>query len=302
MQKILIWLGKYNISTHTLGIIAIALTAAFEGYKPFHDLVTGFYTGLPTPVQVLIGTGGFLYALYKTGALSATNEASTVKPAIPPAVVKMLIFGGMLLARYHRFLMMIAMVSGSLTLCMLLTGCGQLDWLNDIINIVPVLVAGATSIGALVAGLTGSSIAATVLADISAWQTKVEAGLKNIESLIAAYKATPGESTLEEIEAVAQLLVSDINSFDSIVGVPAALSSKIQSVAQLLLSMVESIISAIPVVKIAATASAATSPVVIPAFSLPVSSSMLKQQLNAALQAPTGHAEVDAAATTVKAL
>jgi hypothetical protein len=77
MQTILNWLGKYNISTHALGIIALALTAAYEGYKPFHDLVTSLYTGLPTPVQVLIGTGGFLFALYKSGALNG--------PASPPA-------------------------------------------------------------------------------------------------------------------------------------------------------------------------------------------------------------------------
>lgn len=87
MQQILIWLGKYNVSTHTLGIIAIALTAAFEGYKPFHDLVTSVYTGLPTAIQVLIGTGGFLYALYKTGALAGSKETSTVKPATPPAAL-----------------------------------------------------------------------------------------------------------------------------------------------------------------------------------------------------------------------
>jgi hypothetical protein len=78
MQTILTWLGRYNISTHTLAVLALALTAAYTGYKPFHDLVTGIFTGLPTPVQVLIGTGGFLYALYKTGALKGAAQPSAV--------------------------------------------------------------------------------------------------------------------------------------------------------------------------------------------------------------------------------
>ncbi len=302
MQTISNWLGKYNISTHTLGILALALTAAFEGYKPFHDMITGFYTGLPTPVQVLIGTGGFLYALYKTGALTSTQAQ-----AKPPSVTGIKALGIALgclgfFAQHHRMFRILALVAACFTACVLMTGCSELEWLNDAINLIPVLTMGATSLLSFIASLSGNAVAATVLADLSAWSSKVEAGLKNLESLVQEYKTTPGESKLQEIEDVANLIVGDINSFDQIIGVPAVLGSKIQSLAQLILSQLEAFISLLPAVKASASANGATAPTAIPAFTAPTTHAAFKASFNTALTTPTGDDTVDAAAATAKTL
>lgn len=53
--------------THYVAAGATALTAAYLGYGPFHDLVTQWYAAVPQTVKVLIGTGGFLYAWYRNG-------------------------------------------------------------------------------------------------------------------------------------------------------------------------------------------------------------------------------------------
>ena len=72
MQKIANWIKSYNASTHCIALTAVGLVAAYKGYPPFHNMVTGIYTGLPQWAQVMIGTGGFLYALYKTGQLTSS--------------------------------------------------------------------------------------------------------------------------------------------------------------------------------------------------------------------------------------
>lgn len=294
--------------------VIAAVWTAFAGAVA-KQLYTAIWTGSFDWTQkswVAMGTTGasaallallHLYMPAPTSNGPTDGTSNFPRPGIDYKVGALIVAAGFgFLAHYRRLFMSIALVSGSLAVCMFLTGCGQLDWLNDVINIVPVLVAGATSLGSLIAALTGNAIAAEVLVEVSAWQVKVEAGLKNLESLIAAYKATPGETTLEQVEAVAQLLVSDLSSFSTIVGVPPALGAKIQAVAQLLLSAAESVLSAIPVVKVAATAAKSTSPVSVPAFTLPVSSGVFKQQFNALLKAPTGDPDTDTAAAAAKTI
>lgn len=54
-------------ATHYIAATATALTAAYIGYSPFHDLVNHWYTLIPPTAKVLIGTAGFLYAWYRNG-------------------------------------------------------------------------------------------------------------------------------------------------------------------------------------------------------------------------------------------
>ncbi len=204
----------------------------------------------------------------------------------------------------HRIaLLRISMLSGLFTVCCALCACaGANVWLEDAINLVPILVAGATSIVSLIAAFTGNAVAADVLAEISTWSNKVEAGLKNLESLVQQYKATPGESLLAEIEDVANLAVSDIGAFNQIIGVPTALSAKIQSLAQLLLSQVEALLSLIPAIKAATAAATASSPTPIPAFVAPMAANIYKAQHNAILNVVSGDDPTDAAASVAKQL
>lgn len=300
MQQLWNWLRTYNTSHHIITLLAVALPAAFYGYPPFNGMVLAVYNSMPHWITVLIGTGTFLFGLYKTGALTGS------KPSVNPiAAVKLIGFfaaGLGMLARCHRVLMLIALFTGAFACCCLMTGCEELTWLNDALNLMPVLVASAASIVSVLAALTGNAVPAAVLAEISAWSTKVEAGLKNIEALVAQYKTTPGESLLAEIEAAAQLSVSDISSFSTIVGVPAALAAKLQSVAQLILTQLEAWLSLLPVFKATATANTATSPTPVPAFAAPVTHKAFSSLFNATLQMPTGDDDVDQATAKAKLL
>ena len=176
------------------------------------------------------------------------------------------------------------------------TACAIPTWLQDANSIIPMLVASATSILSFIAALTGNAVAAEVLAAISAWSTKVDAGLKNIEDLISQYNENPNDTLLQNIEGEAQVVVSDIGTFSSIVDVPTAISTKIQAVAQLILTQLIAWMSLLP----AAKKSLAAGTVV--TFIVPFDSKSFKSQVNAVWALPTGDAAVDKAAAKVKRL
>jgi hypothetical protein len=68
------WLKTFNISTHSIAVIALALAAAYTGYAPFHALVLKYFNMLPGDVQTLVLTGFFIGALYKSGRLFKTVQ------------------------------------------------------------------------------------------------------------------------------------------------------------------------------------------------------------------------------------
>lgn len=78
MESILAWLKRFNVSTHTIALIAGVLAAAYGGYQPFHDLVTRWYLSCPSEIQALMGTAVFLFGLYKSGALKGVNMSDQV--------------------------------------------------------------------------------------------------------------------------------------------------------------------------------------------------------------------------------
>lgn len=231
----------------------------------------------------------------------AILKQSPLPPDPPPAptLLKCLIpFLAVLsfLARYQRLLVLIGIASGSLAFCLLATGCVAPIWLVDAEGVAAVLVASATSIGSFVAGLTGNTIAADVLAAISTWASKVEAGLKNVQSLIQNYKVSPNESLLQEIDQATQTIVADIPALASIGNVPAAVSAKLEAWGQLVLSQLQSITSVLPL------AAARPAPGSVVAVTIPLPTASIKAAHNSLLTAATGDADVDtaaAAATTI---
>lgn len=200
------------------------------------------------------------------------------------------------LERHRRTFFAIAFSSAALIVCMCVTGCAAPTWLIDSTNLIPLLVASATSLLSFVAGLTGNVVAAEVLSAISAWSNKVEAGLKNVEELIAQYKDSPSDTTLQKAEEVAQLVISDIKTFDQIIGVPDVISEKLQAFAQLLLTQLEAWLSLLPAAK-ASTLAGTTFTV-----SVPLTAKAYKAAHNDILTSPTGHDETDVALIAARKL
>lgn len=87
LSKVWNWLKQYNASTHALAIVGLALPMAYEGYAPFHALVTDAYNLMPGWLQALIGTGIYLFTLYKTGALKLTNPGDQGTPGMSTGTV-----------------------------------------------------------------------------------------------------------------------------------------------------------------------------------------------------------------------
>lgn len=85
MQNFLNWLKTYNASTHFVAIATLAIALAYAGYPPFHDLVLATYNLLPSAAQTLVGTGFFVWALYKKGAL--TPGPSNLSKAMKLSVI-----------------------------------------------------------------------------------------------------------------------------------------------------------------------------------------------------------------------
>jgi uncharacterized protein YceK len=189
---------------------------------------------------------------------------------------------------YRRRLWAVGSAMAVMAVCLFMAGCASPTWLTDAANIIPLLVSGAGSVLSFIAALTGNAVAADILAEISTWGTKVESGLKNIETLVGEYNAAPGATLLSDIEQAANLVVGDINSLGTIIGIPAALLSKLQEFANLILTQLENWISLIPALKALPAGSKLT-------ISIPMDKKTFKDQFNAIIANPTGNPDVDAA-------
>lgn len=198
-------------------------------------------------------------------------------------------------AQHHSALRLLSVVSALFTMCYVLTGCGLPTWLTDASSIIPVLISSITSIGSFVASLTGNTALAAELAVVTRILDDVEAGLADIETLIAEYKANPSETLLQKIDDVAKLVTNNIQKILTDSGLPSIIASKVQSLARLVLTQLESWLSLLPVLKpavgVAAHALAGQSVT----FTVPLDHATFKAQFNAIYDAPTGDVEIDEA-------
>lgn len=199
--------------------------------------------------------------------------------------------------KYRRIIHQISFLGALLCFISLISGCMAPTWITDATNIIPQLIISAGSILSLISILTGNPADAALFNQISAWGNKLLAGFKNVEELISEYNANPNDTLLQKIEDVANLVVSDIKTFDDIIGVPPALSTKLQALAQIVLQQFEAWITLLPLMKTAARA-AGTQITITP----PLDKKTFKQQFNDVLLAPTGDPDVDAKLATVKKL
>lgn len=314
MQTIQGFLARYSITTHVIVASLASLVGAYYAVPQFHALVLAIYAAFPSWLETLVSTGLALYFYYRSGLstqgkLAVVVDSAKVQPdatvhaaesakvaplvATPtlvesassklvPVLLAVLGFVG----SYGRLIRFAGMAMVALVVLCAMTGCASPTWLLDIGNIVPVLLASVGSILTLIGNATGNLVETGVGAALSAWAAKVQAGFLNIQQLVEEYKETPGETKLQEIEQVAATVVGDIGTFDTIIGVPAALSATLQKWAQFVLSQIEALVSVLP--GMSAPAGTALS------IKIPMNVKEIKAAHALILSAPTGDAATDA--------
>jgi hypothetical protein len=196
------------------------------------------------------------------------------------------------------FFFVLAVASGTLTVCLLTSGCGVPAWLSDAGNIIALVGASFTSITSFVAGLTGNAALAAALAVVSTWITKVQTGISDLEALIAQYQQSASTGLLAEIEAALADLQANVQQDFSNLGLPATVLSVIAGIAGLAANLLAEWSAAIAGVKSAATAEehkAAYNRITALAKALPIAMTQYKADVNKVLNTPTCDAMVDAA-------
>ena len=194
----------------------------------------------------------------------------------------------------RRALLTLSMISGVFAVCMGIMACGVPTWLTDAESLVPIVAASVTSILSFIAGMTGDSALSALLTTITGIISDVGNGLADLEKLISDYKASPSDSLLTQIEAVAEDIKANLAQVLSNTGLPAALAATIAAWANLALSQLEAWLAVLPNLKAAVVAQNVHT-LAKPADDRIMSAAALKSAFNAILDTRTGDAKVDAA-------
>jgi hypothetical protein len=197
-----------------------------------------------------------------------------------------------LLIKYHRQLTMLACVLFIGICAMAMAGCGVPTWLSDASQIIGMVGTSVTAIGAFIAGLTGNAALAAALATISAWITKVETGIADLEELVSQYNAAPTPGLLANIEAALADVSANLATDFSNLGLPSGILNVIAGIAALALSQLEAWGSLIPALQAKPMASFT--------IKTPYTKAEYKALVNKILTTPTGDKMVDAALAKVK--
>ena len=202
------------------------------------------------------------------------------------------------LIAYRRQFMLAAFGILLATIALPMMGCGIPAWLTDAQSVIGVIGASFTSIASFIAALTGNAALSAALAVVSAWITKVQTGVSDLEELITQYQDSPSTGLLANIEsALADLQANVVQDFSNL-GLPSSVLNVISGIAGLVDGLLTKWSAAISGVKTAASPShfkAATAHMTFLAESLPDDIAQLKAGVNGYLTAKTGDAEVDAA-------
>ena len=199
----------------------------------------------------------------------------------------------------QRFFRAAAIAFGSLSVCLLLSGCAAPVWLIDAQRLVPVLVSSATSIIALIASFSGSA-SPDALNQVNAWAAKLQTGLSDLEKLIEDYNASPTADLLQKIQAAAADVQANLTQDLSGFGLPAALQQKISALATVILAQLQAWISVLPLAQIQHTSEGGT--VSVGTVTAPSSIKNFKSQFNLTLGTSTGDQATDTAAGATKGL
>lgn len=183
----------------------------------------------------------------------------------------------------------------------LLTGCAA-AWLTDAGSILFMIGQSMTSVAAFVAALSGNTALAALLTTISEWITTVQAGIADLQTLIAQYKANASTGLLADIEAALATLQTNVKQDFSNLGLPPAVLTVIAGIAGLATNLLAEWSLAINGIKTAATSAehaAAYAKMSSLADALPASMAQYKTAVNGLLTAKTGDPATDAALAKV---
>ena len=189
----------------------------------------------------------------------------------------------------HRCFMMVFVASTAYLCSMLLAGCGLPTWLSDGPGIIKAILTTITSVVSAIGALDpGLGVPAAVLATITAGFNAALTEVQNIEALVQQYQTTPDETTLQKIEQGIAAVTDDLGTLLAPLGIPAALSSKIQAFITLILGQLEAWGSLIPALKPSIAVAGAKLSITVP---MPVSD--YKAKVNALLEEKTGDPVID---------
>lgn len=196
--------------------------------------------------------------------------------------------------RYHRQLILLAVVLAIFPVAMFMAGCGAPTWLTDANTVIGLVGSSIASIGAFIAGLTGNAALATALAVVAAWVTKIQTGINDLEELVSQYQAAPNPTLLTDIESALADVQTNLAQDFSNLGLPTEVLSVIAGIAGLALTQIEAWGSLLP----ALSAKAMTTVT----LKVPYTKAEYKALVDKILSTPTGDAAVDAALAKVKRL
>ena len=128
-----------------------------------------------------------------------------------------------------------------------LAGCSAPTFLTDLEAVVPVAAAGMGSILVLIGKFSGQPELVDVSAAITTVATKAEADIKLIEASIAAYKANPSDTVLQDVEAAIQTAQGSLKAILQVNGVPPEQASSIAALVAAMNQQFDALLSVLPI-------------------------------------------------------
>ena len=136
-----------------------------------------------------------------------------------------------------------------------ISGCSA-SWIGAIQALMPAIQAAIAAAFSFIAALEGKTIPASVTAAIAKIEADVTLSLQNAQTLLASITATPGATVLQQIEAIFQAVITNLNSI--LAGLSVTDQSTIAKVTQLIglgVAAVEAVLALIPLAMKATTLS-----------------------------------------------
>lgn len=173
--------------------------------------------------------------------------------------------------------------------CLLATACAVPTWIGDANRILPILVDSVLALISAIAAFSGNPEISGAVEAMRAIALRVEAALRDLNTLVEQYKSNPNASLLQKIEDVANLIAGDLRQLLGDFGIPANLAAPIAAAVQLILAQLEAWITLLPMAKVNQPAGTQLT------LTVPMAAGDFKKAFNSALNVSTGAKAVDAA-------
>jgi len=195
------------------------------------------------------------------------------------------------------------MISGTITMMMITTGCTA-AWIGEAQSIITTVTTIIGSIASILS-LFGAAISPSVMADITTAATDIDNELATIGPLITQYETTPSPGTVSNIENVLTLVQGKIATLLSNIGITnPAVQTKIAAVLTLALNTVKELAALLPSTTTTATEHVSVTGTItkLKDYFDKAPVKKLKSDYNTILDTPTGDAEADAVFAKAKRL